>query len=422
MSSLRMFLPPFAADYAGALAALYDYDGVLALDNAMCCSTNYLTCDEPRRAAGGAGRAAGACPETAGRPVVGPRAVFGTGIRSADVVFGAEDKVVEQLVFALRRFGGQLAAVVGTPIPAMLGTDGTGIASRVEAATGVPCLNVATTGYAAYDVGVVRALDALVGRLGEKPARRGATRVNVVGATPLDLGTRGITGLTGLLAAGGFEVGCALGMGGRLEDVPRVGEAACNLAVSAAGVAVARRLQERFGTPWVACACAGVSDTTYGLARLAAVIAGDDPGDGVCVPAAEQAAPRGCAGARVLVVHDQVVANGVRRDLLGLAPDLQVDVASFFALAPEVARPGDRALCDERGLAELLARTPYGAVVGDPLLASVPGVDPARLTPLPHLAVSGRLSWENDVRLHGGSDGAHRGVDEVVRRFAEALA
>jgi hypothetical protein len=48
MEQLSIYLPPFAGDYSGVCSALYDLNCVIIIDDASCCTRNYVSYDEPR--------------------------------------------------------------------------------------------------------------------------------------------------------------------------------------------------------------------------------------------------------------------------------------------------------------------------------------------------------------------------------------
>ena len=75
---------------------------------------------------------------------------------------------------------------------------------------------------------------------------------------------------------------------------------------------------------------------------------------------------------------------------------------------PGFAEPGDVALAGDADLAALVARGGFSVVVGDPLLARIPGVPGARHVRTAHPAVSSNLFAKEVPRYF---------VDDIVRRL-----
>ena len=48
MNNLSIWLPPFAGDYSGACSALFDFNALIILNDAACCTRNYVEYEEPR--------------------------------------------------------------------------------------------------------------------------------------------------------------------------------------------------------------------------------------------------------------------------------------------------------------------------------------------------------------------------------------
>ena len=171
-------------------------------------------------------------------------------------------------------------------------------------------------------------------------------------------------------------------MGATLEQVRALPEAAVNLAVTYSGIAAARLLEDRYGTPYVAgCPVGGNADVFDALENTMkdgeSRVLSDTAGDGV------------------LIVGEQVLANSLRRALLRRRPDLGVTVAPLTGFAPELAGAGDLSLSDEAELSELLASGRFHTLIGDPLLADLlPTGRDIRFLPLPHPALSSKLYWD----------------------------
>lgn len=364
MGQLCIYLPPFAADYSGVASALWDLHALVAINDASCCTSHYVYNDEPRW-------------EREVRPV------FCTTLRNADAILGSDDKVISQVCEAAEELDAKMIALVGTPVPALVGMDMRGVAAEVEARCGRPAFGFDTTGFSYYDKGIAMAGRALLDRLAEKTAPDGSGtvpgRVNIVGMTPLDWGDVGNdAALADALADAGYEVGCRAFMGLSAEQLAGVGTASLNVAASAAGVVLARYLERRFGTPWVAELPEGVALSPEFTALMANKLAGQR---------------------RVLIVADQVIANMLRAALRAAGADSEFTVASFFTWDRALAEPGDIHLKDEVSYLRLLREGGFTALAADPFLCDIPQADGLVRTEVVHPAVSSKLHWADVPRF-----------------------
>lgn len=442
MARLSLFLPSFAADYSGVCSCLFDLDALVVVADAACCTRNYIDYDEPRWSRG---KTTTLCAQ----------------LRTLDVVMGDEAKTVAKVAAAARELEPRMVALLGSPVPAITGMDFRGMARDIEDATGVPALGFATTGFATYERGLDLAHRGLAERFG--PAGDGMLRgggdgrpafaalvgsaadgqpegaglcgqaasserpaMNVLGLTPLDFGAgSNADDLWECLDGAGFAVNAAWCMGLSLEGVAQVGKASVNLVVSAGALGVARALERAYGTPYVvglplAGAQAGlVCEALRRAARDGAsscAFAGGPRAEGCdagVLPESWRTAPyaregaSGVGGEAVLVVGDWVCAASVRSALRLSGWGGPVTVASLFGQRPGFAEPGDVALSGDADLAALVARVGFSVVVGDPLLARIPGVLDARHVRAAHPAVSSNL-FDKEVPRYFADDIARR--------------
>ena len=443
MARLSLFLPSFAADYSGVCSCLFDLDALVVVADAACCTRNYIDYDEPRWSRG---KTTTLCAQ----------------LRTLDVVMGDEAKTVAKVAAAARELEPRMVALLGSPVPAITGMDFRGMAHDIEDATGVPALGFATTGFATYESGLDLAHRELAERFGSAgdgmlrgggdgrpalalPARPTADRrpegtglcglaaslerpaVNVLGLTPLDFGGGpNAEDLRECLDGAGLAVNATWCMGLSLEGVAQVGKASVNLVVSAGALGVAQVLERAYGTPYVVglplagaqaslvcealrrAACGGASSYAFaGGLHAEGFDAGVLPETSrIAFDARIGASDAG--GEAVLVVGDWVCAASVRSALRLSGWSGPVTVASLFGQRPGFAEPGDVALAGDADLAALVARGGFSVVVGDPLLARIPGVPGARHVRTAHPAVSSDLFAKEVPRYF---------VDDIVRRF-----
>lgn len=385
MDRLSLYLPSFAADYSGACSCLFDLDFLVVLNDAACCTRNYIDYDEPRWSRA---KATTLCAR----------------LRTMDVVMGDEAKTVAKVATAARRLRPHGIALLGSPVPAITGMDVSGMACEVEAETGIPAIGLSTTGFSTYERGIDCALRGLLQRFcdgsggGSDPGVENPLSVSPLGMTPLDFGAEGnAEDLATCLADAGFSVGSSWCMGLTFDAMARTACSSVNLVVSAGATGAAEDMWRRFGIPYVVgLPCAGrQADLVFSSLRRAVEV-----GRPVYAFAESREASSGVRGSgdRMLIVGDWVCDLSLRSAFRLSGWNGSIDVASFFGARPHFAEEGDATLSGEGALVEMMARGAYDIVLGDPLLERIPQVGNARLVRLAHPAVSSSLFREEVPR------------------------
>ena len=341
MKGLRKYLTPFAPDQSGAAGVLYDLGGIVVICDAGGCAGNICGFDEPRWTAR-------------------KSAVFSAGLRDMDAILGRDDRLVGKLADAAVKLDANFAAIIGTPVPAVIGTDFKALRRMAEKRIGLPVISIPCYGMDLCDRGEEAAYDALFQVLAEEGAEKEPGRIGVIGASPLELGDLSeAEAIREALKARGWRKVSVYGMGASFREVQTAGGAEKNLVVSPAGLLAAERLKARFGTPY---------ETGYPLE--------DRRLYGMKIE-----------GKRCLVVHQQVRACALRDQLEALGAK-KVDVASWFMMKPELSRPGDAHLVEEDDFL-LLARD-YDLILADGTMAPMLEGFSGEFLELPHFAVSGK--------------------------------
>ena len=409
MSKLTLFLPPFAADYSGACSVLFPFDCMVVILDAGCCTRNYAEYDEPRW--------------TSSR-----KPAFSAQIRTLDTVMGDEQGIVDQVIEAARELSPACIALVGTPVPAVVGMDLPGIAADIRRASGIPCLGIATNGFDTYEHGVSRALRALAEEFAlpeaasscEARARDAAAhrplRVSLLGMTPLDYPDCSvISDWRDWLGARDIEIVFDGVSSFGPSDVAAFASADASIAVSWGGLAAARLLQQRAGVPFVAGAPLNEALAAELADRLRAAASGASgpggsmagglggsmvggPGGSIAGRLGGNASSAPVDGGapdedpRVLLVGDQVMMGSVRSALEradGRLGEGAVAIATFFARDAALTRENDVALSEDAQLEAYLKAHPGVLTVGDPLLRRLPSS--GEMVEAVHPAISGQL-------------------------------
>jgi nitrogenase molybdenum-iron protein beta chain len=177
-----------------------------------------------------------------------------TNMVERQVVFGGEDRLRTLIEQTLRVMEGDLFAVLTGCTSELVGDDVGGVVREFRD-RGVPIVHASTAGFRGTNLaGHETLVHAIVDQLLEPAPAVVPGLVNVWSSVPYQdpFWTGNLAALRALLAGLGLEANVLFGPGsGGLAAWRRVPAAQLNLVVSPwVGVSVARKLEERFGTPW----------------------------------------------------------------------------------------------------------------------------------------------------------------------------
>lgn len=342
MKGLRKFLTPFAPDQSGAVSVLYELGGIIVICDAGGCTGNICGFDEPRWHSHRS-------------------AIFSAGLRDMDAILGRDDKLVAELVDAAGKIDARFAAIVGTPVPSVIGTDYLALRRMTEKKTDLPILTVDTTGMELYDVGAEKAYLALMRRFVRESQKTVPGRIGIFGVNPLDMSDLRAGDRIRSLLPGAV----CYGMGAGLDDVLAAASAEKNIVAAPSGLHVAQYLQEKFGIPYE-----------------------------VYDPLAEKLIPeRDYAGKRILIIDQQVRANTMRTILLDRGA-AEVHCATWFLMDTTRTQPGDCRLKEEDDFETLVYHGDYDLIFGDPTLWRIVPKYSGDKIDLPQFPVSGQLGGD----------------------------
>ena len=354
---LSLALPPFAPDTAGAAAVLYPLGGMTVIVDAGGCAGNICGFDEPRW-----------------QEDAEPSAVFSAGLRDMDAIMGRDANLVAKIREAAAELTVSFVGLVSTPVPAIIATDFRAFCRMVEKETGLPAIAVRTDGTRLYDRGASAACDALVQKFtAPRPHDAMRTGLGVLGLTPLDFSREERASLHALLG----REDTPIRFFDRLDDFREAARLKELLVVSPTGLKAAHRLQRQWSIPIRTELPPAFIHEAFStiLSRLAALLRDRQPRE-------------------VLIVHQQILANGLRLAICQRFPALPaaaVAVGSFFVLDRALQREGDLHFRGEQDFHAYLQAHPDAIVIGDALLArAVPEPFGGTLLDLPHFALSGR--------------------------------
>lgn len=347
MRGLRKYLTPFAPDQSGAVSVLYELGGIIIICDAGGCTGNVCGFDEPRW-------------------FHNKSAVFSAGLRDMDAILGRDDRLVAKLADAADKVEATFAAIIGTPVPAVIGTDYLALKRMSEKKTDLPILTVDANGMDLYDEGEEKAWMALFQTFATEQYPVDENRIGILGMTPQD-----ISDLTAadkirkkFQDAYGQKAVC-YGMGDGLTEVKKASSVCRNIVVAPAALKTAQYLEKTFGTPYE-----------------------------VGYPLVEELFPdMDYTGKKILVVHQQVMADSIRKEFRKKGADSVVN-ASWFMMKKELKEEQDVFLRDEDDYINLVKNNHFDLIVADAAMQPMTSEPEDRFMNVRHFAVSGRLMEE----------------------------
>ena len=231
MRGLRKFLTPFAPDQSGAVSVFYEFGGIIVICDAGGCTGNICGFDEPRW-------------------FESKSALFSAGLRDMDAILGRDDRLVAKLADAATKLDAKFAAIIGTPVPAVIGTDYHALKRMTEKKVDLPIMTVDTDGMELYDKGEEKAwLELFYVFAGEKedviPGR-----VGILGMTPQDISDLHAADRIRKRFAEEGKTAVCYGMGDGLGAVKKVSNVERHIVVSPAALEAAKYLERTYGTPY----------------------------------------------------------------------------------------------------------------------------------------------------------------------------
>ncbi|MDR3192300.1 MAG: nitrogenase component 1 [Treponema sp.] len=391
MARILLTLPPLSPDYSGIASVLHDLRALTILHDASGCTGTYTGYDEPRWFGSGS-------------------PVFCSGLREMDAILGDDERLLDKMEAALKDAPAPFAAIVGSPVPTLIGFDFQGFAALAEKRLGIPILGFPAAGFTYYDRGQKEAYLALANRFLDSRVKRQKKRVNLLGASALDgFNDSVLDRLLQILRDADLEAGAIWGARSGLGELAQSGKAAVNWVLTAAALPLARLLQERFGAPFVTGLPIGRAETE----RISGCLKNPEAASAAAYPAQwpRREAPEGEGDekTRILIIGEAVFCNSLRAYLEKEDPagtfgrrepsDFpsgtgNVRIATFFPEGRELLGKGDLLLESEDEARTALEEGSLETVFADPLFE---GLLPKReeprprFIPVPHRAVSGRI-------------------------------
>ena len=373
MNQVSKIASIYTADVSGVCSALYELGGLIVMHDASGCNSTYNTHDEPRW-------------------YHQDSMVYISGLCEIDAVLGADRKLIEDIVHTAEQLHPRFIAIAGTPIPMITGTDFEGIASVIEARTGIPTLGIPTNGMHSYIYGISQAFLAFANRFCEKEAASPASdslqpKINLLGVTPLDFSVTGSAeALRAVFENAGISVLSSWAMNSSFETLCRAGDADVNVVVSAAGLEVADYFQRTFHTPYVVGLPIGPSMTARVLDAVRSA-AHSGISQNLCSRTAGRTNP---ASPSACILGEPVFAASLRTALMEDAGFEAVTAINTLDFDCKDSSLADQSAMEEEDIEQRIQNAPV--LLADPLFRPLigKGKDTAFIA-LPHEAYSGRI-------------------------------
>lgn len=344
MRGLRKYLTPFAPDQSGAVSVLFELGGIVVICDAGGCTGNVCGFDEPRW-------------------FEQKSAIFSAGLRDMDAILGRDDRLVAKLADVVQKIDATFVAVIGTPVPAVIATDYLALKRMSEKKIKLPILTVDTDGMELYDKGEEKAFLELFKIFAIEKYQAEEDRIGILGMTPQDVSDLDAADkIRDLYQQKYGKQAVCYCMGDGLEEIREASSVSRNIVVSPAALMTAKYLEKTFGTPY---------EIHYPLV--------DE-----LIPDVDY------TGKKILVVHQQVIADSIRRELKARGAEI-VQVADWFMMKKELREEGDVFLRDEDDYIEVVENGDFDIIFADECMKRMIPEFGGIFVNTRHFAVSGKL-------------------------------
>ena len=359
MKGLYRYLAPFPPDQSGAAAVLFELGGMSIVLDAGGCTGNICGFDEPRW-------------------FRQKSAIYSAGLRDMDAIMGRDDRLVDKIGDAIKTTKPRFVALIGTPVSSVIATDYNAVCKMIMKKYEIPAIYIETYGMEFYERGEYKAYKAIIDNFVGEAGKTGTTLtslettktlpncdIGIWGATPLNLpALDSAKKLRKRFEKLGMKA-VTFGMDSGLDGFELASTCKKNIAVSPSGYMICKYLEKRYGTPFE---CGFFMD-------------------------AFEADAEAFAGTRkILIVHQQIFANEMRRLIRKALPaEVEISVASFFKIEKEISEDGDYFCKEENEFISYVSEGKFDLVVGDPLYERAFRNSKIKFLDLPHFSVSGSI-------------------------------
>ena len=395
MGKLCLTLPPFSPDYSGVCSTLFSFDALTVIHDASGCTGNYTGYDEPRWFHSRA-------------------PIYCSGLREIDAILGDDEKLVQKVLYALEDVKPEIIALVGSPVPMVIGADMEGIAAEIENRTGIMSFGFSTTGIGYYPIGIQMVYKKVIQRILEEDEKQFLEKenidknrskivekeeqsntkdenniisekeysVNILGATPIDFGnSTTLKDLEQFLIENGLKINVSLWNETKKADIVKLKNADCNIVVSCAGVELAEYMEQKYQIPYVTGLPFGEQYSKIWLSELKQHIEKRktlkvDLEQKVAFMNKEETIVQqkmtlmneenNRAESKVLIIGEQFQSNSIR-NAIEIEYSIHCDVAGICGWNEKFAKENDKFLESEQEIQTILNQENYDLIIGDSL-------------------------------------------------------
>lgn len=201
--------------------------------------------------------------------------LFTTHMSEDDVVMGDVSRLEDAIVELDKSYAPKVIFVVASSVTAVIGTDIKGVCRYMQNEVKAKLIAFEQGGFRGdYSVGLVETYKLLVKNLPQKDAQIQKGVYNIIGASAwrYRMASDIIEVKSLLKEALGLECNACLCCDTTVEELQAMGKAQVNVVLGNEGLAAAKLLQEKFGTPYVYAAPYGYSGTVQFLEQVGEAI------------------------------------------------------------------------------------------------------------------------------------------------------
>lgn len=361
-------VPTYSSDEFGICSALYELGGMVVMHDASGCNSTYTTHDEPRW-------------------YNQESMIYISAISEMEAIMGDDEKLIKDICDAAEALKPEFIAIVGAPIPYMIGTDFDAIANILEEKLGIPCVGFDANGMQNYTKGVAMATRMLVERFTETPVEKTMEKtvemsqtftINLLGATPLDFALNGtVASIKEWAKEHQMAVKCSFSMDSSLEEIKKAASADANLVLTYGGLAAAKLMKSKFGIPYTCgVPCGKLGDNLAKELRGSFLSADTDEA-------------KGAERIKVAVIGEEITSLSLAR-ALEIEYNFDARVLSAADTDKVILREKDYAAESEDAIIRILAELQPALVIADPFYQAIVPKE-MDFYPRPHEAFSGRI-------------------------------
>ncbi|MBP3723682.1 MAG: hypothetical protein J6I62_10595 [Selenomonadaceae bacterium] len=339
MKGLRLYIPPFAPDDSGAVAVLHALNAATVIIDAGGCAGNIAGFDEPRTT---------------------KSAVFSAGLRDMDAILGRDDNLVKKISSALESVSPEFVALIGTPVPAVIGTDYNALCHIIEKKLNIPAVAIDTDGTKLYDDGISKTYLSLFKKFA-KETDNNSDSIGILGASHFDFNINFLCENI-KKAFNKYSQFFVYGIESGIDAFKKVAEVEKNIVVSVSGLSAAKYLKERFNVPF----------------EIYSPVFDDEILKGINTHAK-----------KILIMHEQLRANALRNILRQNNPDAKIIVGSWFLSYKGYEESDDLHFDDEDEFTEYMKNENFDCIFADKLFLRAAPFYKGEWVHLHHFAASG---------------------------------